>query len=397
MKVLIYTHGFAPQIGGTETHVMLLAQGLAEFAAAPGKAIDVTVATRTPAGAAEDAALHFRVVRRPSLAALLRLIREADIVHLAGPAFLTLLLGLLMRKRVTLEHHSFQVACPNGLLVYEPTATPCPGHFMARRHGECLRCNAKEGKVQSLKMWLSTFPRRWMAKKVAANIMPTDWLETILEMPKAVTIHHGLALGLALGTGDIATTGSAGAPAFAFVGRLVPSKGTEVLLRAGAQLKRMGRDFRLKIVGDGPARGGLEALARELGLDDLASFVGFLSTEEREESLAGATTVVMPSLGGEVFGLVAAENMAHGRLLIVSDIGALQEVIGDTGLSFPIGDAEALAGCMKQVLDDPEIIRRLGAAARERAQKLFRLEKMVEQHVLVYERLMNPAGGGRAE
>jgi glycosyltransferase involved in cell wall biosynthesis len=83
--------------------------------------------------------------------------------------------------------------------------------------------------------------------------------------------------------------------------------------------------------------------------------------------------------------------------LIVSDIGALQEVIGDTGLSFPIGDAEALAGCMKQVLDDPEITRRLGAAARARAQKLFRLEKMVEQHVLVYERLMNPAGGGGAE
>src|SRR4029077_16230079 len=137
MKVLIYTRGFAPQIGGTETHVMLLAQGLAEFAAAPGKAIDVTVATRTPAGAAEDAALPFRVVRRPGPAALLRLIREADIVHLAGPAFLPLLLGLVMRKRVALEHHSFQVACPNGLLVYEPTATPCPGHFMARRHREC--------------------------------------------------------------------------------------------------------------------------------------------------------------------------------------------------------------------------------------------------------------------
>jgi glycosyltransferase involved in cell wall biosynthesis len=393
MKILIYTRGFAPQIGGTETHVMLLAQGLAEFAAAPGKAIDVTVVTRTPAGAAEDAALPFRVVRRPGPAALLRLMREADIVHLAGPAFLPLLLGLLMRKRVALEHHSFQVACPNGLLVYEPTATPCPGHFMARRHRECLRCNAKEGKLQSLKMWLSTFPRRWMAKRVAANIMPTDWLETILQLPKAATIHHGLALG----SGDIATTESAGAPAFAFVGRLVPSKGTEILLRAGAQLKRMGREFRLKIIGDGPAREKLEALARELGLDDSASFLGFLSTEQREKNLTGATTVVMPSLGGEVFGLVAAENMAQGRLLIVSEIGALQEVIGDTGLSFPIGDAEALARCMKQVLDDPEISRRLGAAACERAQKLFRLEKMVEQHVLVYERLMNPAGGGRAE
>lgn len=392
MKVLIYAHGFAPQIGGTETHVMLLAQGLAHFAVGPGKAFDVTVATRTPGGT-EDAALPFRIVRGPGLATLVRLMREADVVHLAGPAFLPLLLGLLMRKRVVLEHHNFQVACPNGLLVYEPTATPCPGHFMARRHGECLRCNAKEGKLQSLKMWFFTFPRRWLAKKVAANIMPTDWLETILQLPKAITIHHGLALG----TGGLATSGDAARLAFAFVGRLVPSKGTEILLRACAQLKRTGRDFRLKIIGDGPERKRLEALARELGLGDSVSFLGFLSTEQREENLSGATAVVMPSLGGEVFGLVAAENMSRGRLLIVSDIGALQEVIGDTGLSFPIGDAEALGRCMEQVLDDPGIIRRLGAAARERAYELFRQEKMVEQHVLVYERLMNPTGGGRAQ
>jgi glycosyltransferase involved in cell wall biosynthesis len=393
MKVLIYTHGFAPQIGGTETHVMLLAQGLAQYAAAPGKAIDVTVVTRTPAGAAEDAALPFRVVRRPSLVALLRLMRESDIVHLAGPAFLPLLLGLLIRKRVVLEHHSFQVACPNGLLVYAPTATPCPGHFMARRHLECLRCNAKEGKLQSLKMWFFTFPRRWLAKKVAANIMPTDWLETILQLPKARTIHHGLALG----TSGVASAGGVGAPVFAFVGRLVPSKGTDILLRAGERVKKMGREFRLKIIGDGPERARLEAQARELGIDDSVCFPGFLSTEEREENLTGATAVVMPSLGGEVFGLVAAENMSRGRLLIVSDIGALREVIGDTGLSFPIGDAEALGRCMKQVLDDPGMMRRLGAAARERANELFRQEKMVEQHVLVYERLMNPTGGGSAQ
>jgi glycosyltransferase involved in cell wall biosynthesis len=159
----------------------------------------------------------------------------------------------------------------------------------------------------------------------------------------------------------------------------------------------MGRDFRLKIIGDGPERAKLEALAGELGIGDSVSFLGFLSTEEREESLASATAVVMPSLGGEVFGLVAAENMSRGRLLIVSNIGALEDVIGDTGLTFPIGDAEALGRCMKQVLDDPAIIGRLGSAARERAYKLFRQEKMVEQHVLVYERLMNPTGGGGAQ
>jgi glycosyltransferase involved in cell wall biosynthesis len=48
--------------------------------------------------------------------------------------------------------------------------------------------------------------------------------------------------------------------------------------------------------------------------------------------LAEAATVVMPSMAGEVFGMVAAENMARGKLIILSDVGSLREVIGDTGL-----------------------------------------------------------------
>ena len=52
----------------------------------------------------------------------------------------------------------------------------------------------------------------------------------------------------------------------------------------------------------------------------------------------------MPSLG-EIFGLVALENMLRKKVMIVSEIGSLTEVIGDTGLTFPAGDATALAGC----------------------------------------------------
>ena len=55
----------------------------------------------------------------------------------------------------------------------------------------------------------------------------------------------------------------------------------------------------------------------------------------------------MPSLGGEVFGLVAAENR-WGRCVIASDIGALAEVLGDAGMKFPTGDAEGLARCMEK-------------------------------------------------
>ena len=80
----------------------------------------------------------------------------------------------------------------------------------------------------------------------------------------------------------------------------------------------------------------------------------------------------MPSLGGEVFGLVAAENMMRGKLVIVSDIGAMREVVGETGLVFRTGDAQDLATCMKRTIDEPELASSLGYSARVRAMQISR-------------------------
>src|SRR5438128_127268 len=98
MNVLIYSHAFAPSIGGVETYIMLLAQGLLGLGpAAPGRTaagvnrvVTVTVITQTPAAGFDDALLPFRVIRRPGLRMLWRLLNEADVVHLAGPVLLPL-------------------------------------------------------------------------------------------------------------------------------------------------------------------------------------------------------------------------------------------------------------------------------------------------------------------
>src|SRR5262249_28048178 len=132
MRILIHTHAFAPKVGGVETMVMSLARGLVRpHETESNNRVNVTVATATPSGGFDDESLLFRVVRQPSLRQFLRLLWEADVVHLAGPSFLPLLFGLLLRKRVVVEHHGFQAICPNGQLHYEPTQIPCPGHFMA--------------------------------------------------------------------------------------------------------------------------------------------------------------------------------------------------------------------------------------------------------------------------
>lgn len=384
MKVLIYTHSFAPHIGGLETIVMSLAEGLAQLCPdGAGTTLKVTVATATAAGKMDDAGLPFRVVRQPTSARLVTLLREADVIHLAGPALLPLFLGWLMRKRMVVEHHGFQTACPNGQLFHEPSQATCPGHFMAEHHLECLRCNARLGGIESLKMWLLTFPRRYLCEVVSSNVTPTVWLSTVLRLPRTTTIVHGVCLPVR----HQPTQDFASPPTFVFLGRLVSTKGAEILLAAADKLKDQGYAFRVKIVGDGPDRDLLRKRASRAGLEGWIEFLGYLSDEGVEKVIAGAVAVVMPSVAGEVFGLVAAENMLRGKLVIASDIGALREIVGDAGMLFPPGDDVGLASCMRMVLENVPGAIALGEKASQRATRLFDEKIMLRRHFSLYGRL----------
>jgi glycosyltransferase involved in cell wall biosynthesis len=378
MRILLYTHDWMPLVGGIQTITMFLAKGLAEWPQThPNEAIEVTLVTQTPGGAMDDSILPFRVVRQPSIGNLIRLVRAADIVHVAGPALLPLALGLVLRRFVVAELHGLQVACPNGLLFYEPTQGPCPGHFMARRFHKCLECNrVTHGIGRSLQMLLLTPLRRWLSNRADTNITPTDWLAAVSKLKRMRTIYHGISPRP--GT----TTDKPLISTFAFQGRLVTAKGVAVLLRAAECLLTEGYDFRLKIIGDGPEMARLKSLAT--GLSGRIEFLGHVPDDRLGEVQGEVATIVMPSLGGEVFGLVAAENMLRGKLLIVSDIGSLGEVVGDTGLVFCAGDATALASCMRQVLEKPSLVASLGSAARARAMQVFDLDRMIQAHVSAY-------------
>jgi len=295
---------------------------------------------------------------------------------------LAVALGLFLQKTVVVEHHGFQTICPNGQLLHQPTQTQCPGHFMAKRHRECIRCNLKIGKLNSLKMWLLTFLRRWLCQNVSGNIFPTEWLGKILLLKNGVTIYHGIP-----DSGDPMTENALAMPTFTFVGRLVSTKGAQVFLVAARLLRGRSLTFRLKIIGDGPDRKALEKLVGDFDLQDCVEFSGYCSPEQVEKTLKQTTALVVPSLAGEVFGLVVLENMLRKKCLIVSDIPSLHEVIGDTGLVFPAGDAEALASCMSQILQAPSLATSMGVAARNRAVQVFPLESMLKAHLSVYRKV----------
>jgi glycosyltransferase involved in cell wall biosynthesis len=383
VRILIYSRNWAPAVGGVETIVMSLALGLA----ASPKVTKLTLVTYTPQQGMNDSELPFHVVRRPSFIKLYGLIRSAQVVHLAGPAFVPLLVAILLRKPTALEHHGFQAICPNGQLFYEPTETPCAGHFMASRHSECLRCNAKYGSLFSLKLWASTFPRRSLCNAATANIVPTEWLSSQLNLQRTKPAHHG-----APGSRASASRPLSRIVTFAFQGRLVTTKGVRVILEACSLLKSRDLPFQLLIIGDGPNRPNLEALSQHLGIEHLVQFVGYLSPESLEEKMETVDAILMPSLAGEVFGMVALENMLRGKLVIVSDIGALTEVVGDTGFSCATGEPAAWAACMERVLRDPALCVSHGTRARQRALDMFSTEQMILTHLQTYDEM---TGGAR--
>jgi len=380
MRVLMYAHAFAPKIGGAETYMMLLAGGLAirpEVRA-------VTIATPTPADGFDDAPLPFRVVRRPSVGTLWHLVGEADVILLAGPCLVPLAMARAQRRPIAVEHHGYQVICPNGLLFQQPHESVCPGYFMRRRYGRCLRCiHTIGGWRQAVVKVLATFPRRWICAKAAANIAITRHVAQRIALPRSEVVYHGVP------DPGLARNGpSANLATFAYVGRLVSEKGIPLLLGAAKILKEEGLRFRVTIIGDGPERNSLEAVARDLGLSDEISFAGYLRGDTLHRAVRDATALVMPSIWEETAGLVALEQMMRGRLVVAADIGGLGEVVDGSGLKFRPGDPRDLAACLRRAVEEPSLARALGERARRRAVHDFSIARMVDEHVAIFTRLV---------
>jgi len=388
-RLLIYSHYFAPNVGGVETSVLALANGLSLISfQSSAKSFEVTVATQTPAAQYDDQLLNFRVVRQPSLWMLIRLILKFDLIHLAGPSLWPQLLCYLARKPVVLEHHGYQSTCPNGLLIHQPERSICPGYYLNRKHLECLKCQGAE--LPFWKAIVNMFlmgPRHFLSRSAAVNISITNHVRNRQKLPRTQTVYYGIEDPLtARGAShrDVSKTFC-----FAFVGRLVHEKGIPVLLESIRILKGEGLFFDVKLVGDGPLRAQIEQLIQEKGIQDFVTITGFLRGEALESTMDKVAVVVMPSVWEETAGLAAIEQMMRGRPVIASDIGGLAEVVGDAGLLSPVGDSVALAECMRKLIVDPSLVEKLGNKAREHALTLFQRSRMVEDHARIYIQILD--------
>jgi glycosyltransferase involved in cell wall biosynthesis len=165
-------------------------------------------------------------------------------------------------------------------------------------------------------------------------------------------------------------------PRVTCIGRFIESKGQCHLLKAIALVMERGLKVQLQLVGDGPLRAELEALATQLGIGDHIIWRGMLSHRDIPAVMGESAVVVLPSVRdwkGEVegFGMVLVEASACGRPVIGSRLGGIQDAVADkrSGILVEPADAIMLADALERVLRDRDLARRLAeggiAFARE--------------------------------
>ncbi|MDE0040795.1 MAG: glycosyltransferase [Candidatus Poribacteria bacterium] len=145
-----------------------------------------------------------------------------------------------------------------------------------------------------------------------------------------------------------------------YLGRLVESKGLDTLVDAAAKLDF---EYRLLIIGSGEYKGNLVGIAESLNIADRIVWIDGMPPEKVPEYVNCMDTIVLPSRTTpdwvEFFGRVLIEGMACEVPVIGSDSGEIPHVVGDAGLIFPEGDAEALADRIEQITQNPPFASQL--------------------------------------
>jgi glycosyltransferase involved in cell wall biosynthesis len=185
-----------------------------------------------------------------------------------------------------------------------------------------------------------------------------------------------------------ARTAKVDPPRLLFAGNLVPSKGVDVLLRAVAELARRGVACELKILGEGPARPELEALAREIGIESRTTWAPFVPQARMAGEYGASTVTVLSSRGqAEGLGLTLVEALLAGSAVVGTAAGGIPEVVvhEQTGLIARDGDPADLATQIQRLLTDAPLRERLTRAGKEHARRIYAPEAAIDRFLEIYD------------
>jgi glycosyltransferase involved in cell wall biosynthesis/ribosomal protein S18 acetylase RimI-like enzyme len=254
-----------------------------------------------------------------------------------------------------------------------------------------------EGSRRSIRLFVSLLERiasRWCDRIVSVSEFHRDWAVQlgICSPGRIVAIPNGIAeIGwnkeisstevrrqLGARPGDLLVLS---------VARLASDKGFEYLIEAAAMLPRTGRRILIAIAGDGPARERLAQLARDRGVTDRVSFLGF--RDDVGDLLAACDLVVLPSLR-EGLSISLLEAMAAGKPIIATGIGSQREVAahGEMARLVPPAKASSLRDEILRLAEDQALMARLGTNARSIYQRFYTEDKMLESYRQLYFELL---------
>jgi glycosyltransferase involved in cell wall biosynthesis len=173
------------------------------------------------------------------------------------------------------------------------------------------------------------------------------------------------------------------------VGSLIRRKNLSILLQAFQQVVCEGMEARLVLIGRGPEEAKLRDEAQRLGIARQVEFAGFVTEAEKVEWYARSDLFVSASKL-EGFGLAVGEAMACGLPVVVTNSGALPELVidGESGLIVPVDEREALGAAIKRVLADPQLASSLGMAGAKRIEQEFRWPKTAKRLLAIYQQAL---------
>lgn len=274
----------------------------------------IVLITQTPAGLnsdieAEMIAAKIKIVRQPTRRELWRLVKWCEVYFHNNLSLQTAWPLLLQRKPWVIAHHTY-LSRPDGT----------------------------RGWQDYLKKLVLCCADNIAVSKITAQQLPVS----------ATIIGNCYRDDLFFGRPEIKREKE-----LIFLGRLVSDKGVDTLLEALGILKRRAVKPRLTIVGEGPEKDALQALATQWGLSEQIEWAGATSGEKLARLLCEHHILVIPSRWREPFGVVALEGLACGCVAIGSREGGLADAIGPCGLLFQNGDAHELAVQIESLINSP--------------------------------------------
>ncbi|NIO20362.1 MAG: glycosyltransferase [Candidatus Aenigmarchaeota archaeon] len=171
-----------------------------------------------------------------------------------------------------------------------------------------------------------------------------------------------------------------------FVGRLIPEKGINDLLKIVKQIKNKFKQKGWKIIicGDGYLKRKVKSTIKKHSLEGVIEFKGSIEYEKLKNLYKNSKILIFPSKWAEPFGRVIIEAMNYGCMIIGYDSGATSEILGDAGVLVNNGNIDELSSTISHFLDNPKKIEKFSVKATKRA-KVFESNKAMKKYLKLYQ------------